>query len=166
MCLLVNTLKCDVAGEDIIVYKYVSKFILFSEGPLAGIPISPYDFESLDCNYVCNNAYEVVWGSPYRSKPEEKVFYRPGNTIIDSRFQETPVQRSDETYLVYRGLHTYSECADALTKVLDFANLDGSAAVMLCIIPKGARYWANPSRSEYCSETLDVKELIYEKRAE
>lgn len=169
MCLLVNTLKCGVADEDIIVYKYVSKFILFSEGRLAGIPISPYDFESLDRDYVRNNAYEVVWGSPYRCIPEERVIYRPGNTIVDSRFQETSEQRpaTDEmTYLVYRGLHAFSRCADALTKVQDFAHIDGSAAVMLCVIPKGARYWANPSRSEYCSETLEVKELIYEKRAE
>ena len=170
MCLLVNTLKCEIADKDIVVYKYVSEFILFSEGRLAGIPIIPYDLGSLNRDYVHNNAYEFVWGSPYRHVPEERVIYRLGSTIVDSRFQETCERNSLSTdeimFLVYRGLHTYSRCADALLKVQTYADIDHGAAVMLCVIPKGARYWANPTRSEYCSETLEVKELIYEKRAE
>ena len=80
-------------------------------------------------------------------------------------FQDTTDSYDDKGiygigYKVFNGLHTFARSMDAILRANTFATVDGGSGMLECVIPKGTRYWTNGD--EYCSETLEVKELIYE----
>lgn len=159
MCLFVNTRKCEVAEEDIVVYKYVAKRIKILEGRHAGTVMHR---ENADRAWWKTVKSEIVWVSPYHTC--SYIIYKPGEILTDPRFQDTAGSwaKSVEAaeYRVYNGLHTFARSKDAVVRAETFATVDGGSGVLECVIPKGTRYWTNGD--EYCSEKLEVKELIYE----
>lgn len=157
MCLFVDTQKCEVAEEDIIVYKYVAKRTKILEGKYAGMVMHR---GTADCTWWKTVKSEIVWVSPYQTC--SYIIYKPGIILTDLRFQDTACIKSVEgtEYKVFNGLHTFARSIDAVVRAGTFAIVDGGSGVLKCVIPKGTRYWTNGD--EYCSETLEVKELIYE----
>jgi hypothetical protein len=161
MCLFVDTRKCEVAEEDIVVYKYVAKRIKILEGDHAGLVM-----HRDDANYVWWKTIkseiksEIVWVSPYQTC--SYVIYKPGITLTDPRFQDTACDKGVEStgYKIFNGLHTFAWSKDAILRAETFVTVDGGSGVLECVIPKGTRYWTDGD--EYCSEKLEVKELIYE----
>lgn len=157
MCLFVDKQKCDVAEEDIVVYKYVAKRTKILEGRHAGTVMHR---ENADRAWWKTVKSEIVWVSPYHTC--SYIIYRPGEILTDPRFQDTTRVKSVDgiVYKVYNGLHTFARSKDAIVRAETFATVDGGSGVLECVIPAGTRYWTNGD--EYCSETLKVKELIYE----
>lgn len=157
MCLFVDTKECSIAEEDITVYKYVAKRIRILEGDYANTILNKDD------NYytwwrVFDN--EILWVSPYRER--NYTVYKPGEIVTDPNFQCSTecFADADMGYCVFFGLHTFACSNDAVVRANTFAEVDGGAGVIECVIPKGTKYWTNGS--EYCSETLEMRALIFE----
>lgn len=155
MCLYVDTKEYSIAEEDITVYKYAVKRVKILEGDYAGIILHKEN------NYymwwtVFEN--EILWVSPYRES--NYLIYKPGTTLTDPEFQCIAESYANRGYCIFHGLHTFAWLKDAILRANTFAEMDGGAGVLKCVIPRGTKYWTDGT--EYCSEVLEVKELIFE----
>lgn len=156
MCLFVNKPKCSVAERDITVYKYVAKRARILEGKYAGAVMHEKELKS---EWWKMFESETIWVSPYNTC--NYIIYKPGENLTDPMFQDTTEHYTEGIgFKVFNGLHTFARSRDAVLRAEIFADTDGGSGVLECVIPKGTRYWVNEDCDEYCSESLEIRELV------
>ena len=137
-------------------YKYVAKRARILEGKYAGAVMHE---KEMKCEWWKMFESETIWVSPYNTC--SYIIYRPGENLTDPKFQDTAEHHTvGIEFRVFNGLHTFARLRDAVIRAEMFADIDGGSGVLKCVIPKGTRYWVNEDRDEYCSESLEIRELV------